>query len=223
MISVIIPALNENENLKKLIPVLLSAPFVTEIIVADGGSHDGSTGTSLRLGAKVIHSSQGRSIQMNAGAKNATGRILYFLHADTLPPVCFSQRILEAYSRKEEAGCFSLKFDHTHWLLNLSSYFTRFKPNCFHFGDQSLYVTSELFHEIEGFDEGRLIMEDQHIIRKIKKTSALYLLEGNVITSSRRYLDYGIVRTQMKFFLIYLHSFFFPASRNFTFYRWLFR
>ncbi|MFP5384834.1 MAG: TIGR04283 family arsenosugar biosynthesis glycosyltransferase [Bacteriovoracia bacterium] len=223
MISVIIPVLNERENLVRHIPLLLSAPFVEEVIIADGGSTDGSDKVAASLGVTVVSSPPGRSIQMNSGATVAKGKILYFLHADTIPPVCFSQRILEAYSRKEKAGCFSLKFDHSHWLLNLSSSVTRWKLDCFRFGDQSLFVTRELFEEIGGFDEGRLIMEDQHLIRKIKKYSEFTLLPGNVVTSSRRYLGYGVIRTQLKFFLVYLHSFFFSATRNFSFYRRLFR
>lgn len=89
LISIIIPAINEAKHLAKLIPYLKenAGPHLAEIILVDGGSKDASIDIAESAGAVVINSPlRRRSVQMNLAAKNATGDILYFLHADTFPP-----------------------------------------------------------------------------------------------------------------------------------------
>ena len=108
-VSVIIPAWNEAENLKELIPLLVEnrGDFVSEIILVDGGSIDGTAQLAARLGAKVFYSDQkSRAIQLNLGASKASGDILFFVHADTRPVKTYAEDVLTAVKIGYQAGCF---------------------------------------------------------------------------------------------------------------------
>ena len=100
-ISIIIPVLNEAENIGGLLRYLTensSSKNVSEIIIVDGGSTDRTVETVKNFtlsDVKLLSSKKGRAKQMNVGAKASTGNILYFLHADTFPPKDFDLLIIE--------------------------------------------------------------------------------------------------------------------------------
>src|SRR4051812_32886229 len=114
MISVIIPTYNEEEHIAKTILSLKEkdgGTSVTEIIVSDGGSTDNTIGEAAKAGASVIASPvKGRAAQMNYGASLAKNPVLYFIHADTLPPGNFTRDIHNAIQKNYSAGCFRLSF-----------------------------------------------------------------------------------------------------------------
>lgn len=205
MISVIVPTLNEQNNLERAFQVLNKSEWVKEIIVVDGGSDDATVEKAISFGARVISSNKGRAIQMNKGASQASYPILYFIHADTLPPVGFDTDIIRTFSRGVEAGCFRLEFDIKHWFLKLSSFFTRFSSSYFRFGDQSLFISQRLFQKNHGFDESRIILEDQDFVKRVSRESRFIVLPKRVITSARKYREHGIFRTQLKYLVICLH------------------
>ena len=154
-ISVIIPTLNEAANIKKLVTHLLKhgGKDLHEIIVSDGGSSDNTTQLAINAGAKVVLSEvKGGAVQMNLGAKHATGYILYFVHADTLPPIEFITAIQQAVLRNKKAGCFRFRFDSDKKLLAINSYLTRFNGIFSGGGDQSLYIEKGLFKELGSFE-----------------------------------------------------------------------
>ncbi len=208
MISIIIPTWNEASTIRKTIETVKQADearLVTEIIVVDGGSNDATINEAEAAGAKAINCpKKGRAAQMNCGASAAEAPILYFLHADTIPPKNFSADIREAVSKGFGSGCYRLSFDHNHWFLKANCWFTRFDINAVRFGDQSLFVTKEVFKTSGGFREDLLMMEDQEIIGRIKKCGRFTVLSRNVITSARKYLDNGPYRMQGIFFRIWL-------------------
>lgn len=208
MISIIIPTWNEASTIRKTIETVKQADearLVTEIIVVDGGSNDATINEAEAAGAKVINCpKKGRAAQMNFGASAAEAPILYFLHADTIPPKNFSADIREAVSKGFGSGCYRLSFDHNHWFLKANCWFTRFDINAVRFGDQSLFVTKEVFKTSGGFREDLLMMEDQEIIGRIKKCGRFTVLSRNVTTSARKYLDNGPYRMQGIFFRIWL-------------------
>lgn len=208
MISVIIPTYNESAFIKSTIQRLWEYDIdnlIQQIIVCDGGSTDGTVEAARAEGVEVIRcSKKGRSAQMNAGAAKATGAILYFLHADTVPPKNFSRDISMVVKQGFDAGCYRLSFNHPHWFLKASCWFTRFNVNAVRFGDQSLYVKQDLFFKAGSFCEKHVVLEDQEMVKRLKKRSRFIVMEKAVLTSARKYLENGIYKTQTIFFIIYL-------------------
>jgi len=206
-ISIIIPVKNEAPQLPVLLNFLNTVSgkeHIAEIIVSDGNSTDETVSIANFYGAKVVVSEQaGRGRQMNAGAKTATGNILYFLHADSIPPTGFVEDILDKINAGHVAGCYRLRFDDDHWFLKANAWFTRFNVNAIRFGDQSLFVTKTVFETIGGFREDLIIMEDQEIIHRIRAQGRFAVIEDYVTTSARKYKVNGIYRMQGIFFYIY--------------------
>lgn len=206
-ISIIIPTFNEEGRLNRLIPFLqeYSAGSVLEIIVADGGSSDATLDIAEKHGARTIRCKRkGRAAQMNEAARKASGSVFYFLHADTFPPKNFDKYIQRAIFQGYPSGCFRLSFDDSHPALKMYGWFTRFPLTLFRFGDQSLYVQKEHFNQIGCYDESLIVMEDQKIVRELKKEIPFKIMEASVTTSARRYKLNGEIRLQFIFVLIVL-------------------
>jgi rSAM/selenodomain-associated transferase 2 len=207
MISVIIPTLNEAESLPKLLRYLKdisSAALISEVIVSDGNSSDETIEIATSYGALVVSNEiAGRARQMNAAAKIARGKILYFLHADSIPPKHFAEQIVKTCTTSASGGCFRLRFDFPHWFLRLNAWFTRFNWNAIRFGDQSLFVLQTVFSEIGGFREDHLVLEDQEIICRIKTKGKFVVVPMYITTSARKYRKNGIYRLQFAFYYIY--------------------
>lgn len=206
-ISVIIPTYQEEDHISQTIEEVQKRHLglVSEILVVDGGSSDATVERAKQTGAEVIDSPRkGRAAQMNEGAGRATSPILYFLHADTIPPAKFDKQIKNAMNKGFKAGCFRLAFDRENWLLSTYSWFTRFDVDAFRFGDQSLFIETECFKEIDGFREDHLLMEDNEIIRRIRKHYSFALLDDEVETSSRSYERAGFLKLQLVFAIIYI-------------------
>lgn len=228
MVSIIIPTYNEEAHIKATIKRLWQYDemnLIEEIIIADGGSTDDTVDIAKTEGVKVVISpKKGRAAQMNYGAIYATGDILYFLHADTLPPEDFTNDIVTAINQGNNAGCYMLSFDHHHWFLKANCWFTRFDVDTIRFGDQSLFVTIEKFEKVGGFCEKHIVLEDQHIIKRLKKVSTFKVIKKPVITSARKYLENGIYKTQGIFFIIYfMYRLGYSQQRILTTYRKLIR
>lgn len=206
-ISVIIPAFNEANSVTETITKVRqnSNGHILEIIVVDGGSADETIEKANAAGVKTLESpKKGRAAQMNVGVKHAEGEILYFLHADTHPPTNFDTAIKKAIDQNYKAGCFQLAFDHNHFLLRSYSWFTRFDIDLFRFGDQSLFITKNAFHQLQGFREDHIVMEDQEFVRRIKQHFSFAILDKTVITSAQKYRENGIIKLQLVFTLILL-------------------
>lgn len=207
MISVIIPTYNEADQVAETINKILETKGTakTEIIIVDGNSTDDTLAIAKSLGVLTVTSTRkGRGAQMNAGAAIATGDIFYFLHADSIPPKNFAGYIQNAMNAGAKSGCFRLAFDHQHWFLKANCWFTRFNVNAVRFGDQSLFVTREVFKKSSGFREDLIVMEDQEIIHRLKRSGKFTVMNAAVTTSARKYLENGIYRMQGIFFRIWL-------------------
>jgi hypothetical protein len=140
---------------------------------------------------------------MNYGASLASAPVLYFLHADSYPPPGFWQDITKAVGQGFNSGCYQLAFDDPHPFLRFNAWFTRFDINAIRFGDQSLFVSKEVFLQAGGFREDLIVMEDQEIIGRIRKVARFKVLPGKVTTSARKYRENGYYKLQGIFFLIY--------------------
>jgi len=206
MISIIIPVYNEEDQLPELLKHLeaSSSGHISEIIVVDGGSTD-NTVAIAKDHPKVFYlpSEKGRAVQMNTGAKMANSKILYFLHADSLPPANFDSLIVEEIENSNKAGCFQMRFDKDHWWLNLMGQFTRINHISCRGGDQSLFVEKNLFSEIGGFDESYKVYEDNDIVKRLYKKKQFKVIKSWITTSARLYDKMGVWNTQRLFIEIY--------------------
>ena len=207
-ISIIIPTLNESDTISLLINHLLSNSTKTniaEIIVVDGDSSDGTQAILSNLkSVQLLHSEKGRAKQMNLGAKHATGTILYFLHADSFPPINFDQHILKKVLNGHQAGCFRMQFDNRHWWLQLAGWLTKLKWRACRGGDQSQFITKTLFSELRGFDESYMIYEDNDLINKLYARKEFVVIQEKLITSARCYNKNGVWKLQYHFWAIYV-------------------
>jgi rSAM/selenodomain-associated transferase 2 len=251
MISIIIPVLNEAETIKELLFHLIdnaSLNSISEIIVVDGGSADGtqdiiknfnivtsSTSTALSTGCFersqigldcarpdiiLLNSKKGRAKQMNLGAKYAKGNILYFLHADSFPPHRYDQLILNEVNKGNNAGCFRLQFDSNHWWLRLASCLTQFSWRACRGGDQSQFITRELFDEIGGYDESYIIYEDNILINELYARKQFVVINKKIKTSARLYKKVGVWKLQYHFWAIYVKKWFgASADEMLTYYK----
>jgi rSAM/selenodomain-associated transferase 2 len=205
-VSIIIPTYNEGPTIRALLDYLqqhTAGEPRLEIIVADGGSSDDTRQRAREQGVAVLHCPRkGRAAQMNHGARQARGELLYFLHADSFPPPDFLQDLRQAHQQGYGSGCYRLAFDHPHWFLRFSAWCTRLPLTLVRFGDQSLFVRRELFERMGGFREDLLIMEDQEMVRRLQGQAPFRLLPRAVTTSARKYLANGVYRLQGTFTLL---------------------
>ncbi len=201
-LSIIIPTLNEAQVLGRTLAQLRHNPphkRNCEVIIVDGGSTDATVSIAKKTDCKIISNARGRSRQMNAGAAQAVGEILLFLHADTLLPDNFPELIHNAISSPAvAAGAFSLAIDSPSKGLAAIAYMANLRSRLLHlpYGDQAYFVTREMFIATGGFPEIE-IMEDFVFIRKIKTRGKIIILPEYAITSARRWRNIGIVRTTL--------------------------
>ena len=207
-LSIIIPIYNEADTIANLLNYLLktaSEKNISEIIIVDGGSTDDSIKiVSTFKNITLIHSEKGRAKQMNTGSKNASGNILYFLHADSFPPKHFDKLIIDEVNKGHLAGCFKMQFDSNNWWLQLMGWFTKFPWFICRGGDQSLFVTKELFQKIGGFNESYIIYEDNIIIKKLFAATSFKVIQKPILTSARLYKKHGVWKLQYHFFMVHL-------------------
>ena len=211
-ISIIIPVLNEEEFIGDLLSHIATASDtlnIEDIVVVDGGSTDKTKEiVASYKDVKLLNSDKGRAKQMNTGAINSNGSILYFLHADALPPKNFDELILKEVSRGNRAGCFRMQFDSNHWWLRLASWLTQFNWRPCRGGDQSQFISRALFDEIGGFDESFIIYEDNILINELYKRNEFVVINKKIRTSARQYKKIGIWKLQYHFWSIYVKRWF---------------
>jgi rSAM/selenodomain-associated transferase 2 len=190
-ISVIMPALNEARELPETIR---RAAGAFEIIIADGGSDDG---TQDFKGATIIRAPLGRALQMNAGAAAATGDVFLFLHADTwLQPGSFdSIRSALAFPRVS-GGAFERRFRSNSLFLRATCGLAKFRNRAigWHLGDQAIFCRAEVFRELAGFANMRAF-EDVDFSRRLARKGRLVTLRPPVLTSARRFAEGPVKRT----------------------------
>lgn len=169
----------------------------SELIVADGGSRDRSVALAGPLADRVVVGPRGRAAQMNAGARQANGDILWFLHADSLPPPDALSLIRAALAGRERGwGRFDVRLSGrrpslrmVEFSMNLRSRLTGIAT-----GDQGIFVRRDLFERIGGYPPIAL-MEDIALSRALKRYGRPVCLRQRVLTSSRRWERDGIART----------------------------
>ncbi len=200
LISVVMPTLNERNNLPGTLAPVLAAGDGLEVIVADGGSEDGTAELARDLGLRVLNCPRGRAVQMNAGAAAAAGEYLLFLHADTLLPPGFDTLVRRTLEHPDiSAGAFRLDLDADHAGLRMIERTTWFRCRVMGlpFGDQALFVRTGDFKLIGGFPEIG-IMEDYELVRRLGSLGRVEVLDVPVLSSARRWLARGFWRTTLE-------------------------
>lgn len=175
-----------------------SVPHI-EIIVVDGGSQDQTVAIAESMGVQAIICGGGRAAQMNAGANRARGEILLFLHADTQLPQQFDRIVLEQLEDPGIiAGAFDLSIDGQGWGLRLIEIGVKWRSRGFSlpYGDQGIFLRSEVFQRIGGFAQ-LPIMEDFELMRRLKKQGKIAIAPVSVLTSARRWQKLGLLKTTL--------------------------
>lgn len=201
LLQIIIPVINEEDNLRLLLPYLLEELGDRgRIIISDGGSTDGSKQLCEALGAVFLSShKRGRGPQMNAAvAAYPEADVYYFVHADTRPPRGFVEDISAAVAAGFPIGCYRFRFDVPHPLLAINAFCTRFKALACRGGDQSLFVARSTFESLGGYQEDMLIMEDYDIIERAQQQRYPFrILPREIVVSARKYRQNSYLRVQL--------------------------
>jgi rSAM/selenodomain-associated transferase 2 len=195
-ISVILPALNEADNLRGTLESLRTDPE-SEIIVVDGGSRDDTRSIARCEGVTALSAPPGRARQQNLGAAAASGEILFFLHADTRAPRQYADLIREALKLPGvSAGAFSLAIAGDQPGLQAITAMANIRSRWLQmpYGDQGLFLPARLFTRLGGFPE-QPIMEDYVLVRRLRRHGRIITLPETVSTSGRRWRQVGIWRT----------------------------
>jgi rSAM/selenodomain-associated transferase 2 len=226
-ISVIIPTLNEAENISGLIKHLqeFGGSHLHEVIVVDGGSYDDTLEQAVAQKARVFLSEKkNRAFQMNLGANRAKGDILYFIHADALPPKTFAKDIVDCAVKGHHLGCYRLRFNSSHPMLKFNSWYTRFNGYFSGGGDQSLFILKDVFNSIGGYDESRSIMEDFDLVRRAKKKFTFCVMPKEIVVSARKYNNNSYLRVNISnLLMLTLNSLHFPNHKLAKMYRRMLR
>ena len=227
ILSVVIPVLNERQTLPATIAALRACRGIDRIIVADGGSHDG-TREWLRAqpGIVLVNSARGKGPQVNAGAAAATGSlasanvaasasgsvgspegIVLFLHADCLISQPALNELRAALADERVAGgAFLIRFSEDRprslrlvaWGINLRA---RLRSSAT--GDQGIFVRKSVFTAIGGAPDWPLF-EDVELVRRIKKAGSFIVLKSPLTISARRYIRHGVLKTALLIYLLRL-------------------
>lgn len=212
-LSIVIPLLNEADNLPKLMGHLAHLnPAPYQVILVDGGSTDNSVAIAKELieslidsspsvisgqviDWQIIESTAGRALQMNAGAELAMGDVLLCLHADTQLP---NHAIADITSAVRQAawGRFDVRLESSTWMLKVVSQMMNWRSRFSGIatGDQAIFIKKSLFEQLGGYPQQPL-MEDIELCKRLKAVGKPACLRSKVITSARRWQQYGTWRT----------------------------
>lgn len=197
-LSIVVPTLNEAGQIEHTLSALLPLRREgVEVIVVDGGSRDDTAALAVPLADRVLRSPRGRANQMNAGAAEATGQVLLFLHADTRLPERADKLLLAALTGSGRAwGRFDVRITGRPPMLWLIARMmnSRSRLTGIATGDQAMFVLRDVFAEVGGFP-AQPLMEDVELSRRLKRLSPPLCLHSTAVTSGRRWEMHGVWRT----------------------------
>ena len=191
-VSIVIPTYNEVSLIGHLLARLHDTAPGSEVIVADGGSEDGTI-DAVGERAVVIRAEKGRAIQMNAGARAATGNVLWFLHADCQPPDRAVELIRSALEDESVVG------GGFRWGLEPSTWYYEFCTRAAHlknrlrknlFGDMGIFVRTDIFNGLGGYAEIPL-MEEVEFNRRLRRKGRTVILDEVLRSSDRKLAKEG--------------------------------
>lgn len=197
-LSIIIPTLNEEQNIAATLqPLQAMRRRGHEVIVIDGGSSDTTVACATPFADVILHSQAGRARQMNVGADQARGEVLWFIHADTVVPEMCDELLLQSLQGSKAVwGRFDVRLSGRHPLLKLIATLMNLR-SCLSgiaTGDQGIFVQRQAFMALKGYPEQPL-MEDVALSARLKPLSKPLCIKTPITTSSRRWENRGILRT----------------------------
>jgi rSAM/selenodomain-associated transferase 2 len=198
-VSIIIPALNEEPNIRQAAERAWQTG-AGEVIVVDGGSHDATAEAAREAGCRVLAGRRGRGAQQNLGARAAAGDVLLFLHADCwLAPDGLAQIARALDDRRQAAGAFEQRIEADGLLFRLLERGNawRVRRRGLAYGDQGIFVRRELFDQLNGFPEVAL-MEDLLFMKRLRRVVWPLLLAGPLHVSARRWQRHGVIRQTVR-------------------------
>lgn len=199
-VGVVIPALNEARFLPGILQDLAHLRVPHEIVVADGGSHDGTLHAARQGGARVVSAPPGRGPQLNAGAAALDAAWLCFLHADVrMPEAARAQLERTVAGVRVDAAVWGLRIDATGFWPRFMEAGTvlRDRVGGLPYGDQGLLLRRELFAAVGGFPPFP-IMEDVALIRALRRRTRVARLAAALVVSPRRWQREGPYRTWIR-------------------------
>jgi len=194
MLSVVIPTLDAERHLGRCLARVAAAD---EIVVADGGSGDGTAAVAERAGARLVRAAKGRGAQLRAGAEAARGDWLLFLHADTLPGRRWREAVAaHAAAHPGRAGFFRFRLADAAWQARLVEAAVAARVRLFGlpYGDQGLLVPRALYDAAGGYRPLPL-MEDVDLVRRIGRRRLVPLGEAASTSAERWRRDGWIARS----------------------------
>jgi rSAM/selenodomain-associated transferase 2 len=220
-VSIIVPVLNEAQLIRPFLAHLRERAADAEIIVADGGSSDGTAGLARDSCDQLVVSERNRAIQMNAGARTAHGDILWFLHVDAeVPQGCLDEIARIMNDSKVAGGFFRIRLPRG-WVYRLTDSFAHYagivlRMRC---GDHGLFCRHAAFLDVGGFPEVPL-MEDVEFFRLLRQRGRVLCSRKRILASPRRYATIGRMRLTLAYGLIaMLYTFRIPPSKLASLYR----
>lgn len=197
-ISIVVPILDEADQIGRLLPELARRWPRAEVLVVDGGSGDATAQVVARhREVRWLAAAAGRARQMNAGARASAGAALLFLHADTRLPEGALEAMVQALADPRVAGGrFDVRFDSARPIMRVVAWFmnARSRLSGIATGDQAIFVRREVFEAMGGFPDIPL-MEDVEFSRRLKRRGRVACLRLRVTTSARKWEREGPIRT----------------------------
>jgi rSAM/selenodomain-associated transferase 2 len=219
--SVVVPVLNEAPRIRPFLLHLRERAPGAEIIVADGGSSDGTPDFATGFCDRLVLSEPNRALQMNAGARIARGELLWFVHADAeLPSQCLNEiaRIMD--DSNVVGGYFRIRLPRGA-LYRLTDNFAHYagillQMRC---GDHGIFCRRTVFQDIGGFPEVPL-MEDVEFFRQLQRRGRVTYSNNRILVSPRRYEAVGRARVTLTHgFIVLLYILGVPLPRLASIYK----
>lgn len=202
--SIIVPVFNEGFLIRPFLKHLRERTPGAEIIVADGGSTDGTRELAANCCDELIVTTRGRAAQMNAGARAAHGDIFWFVHVDSeVPAGCLDEIMRALGDPKVAGGYFRIRLPQTHFVYRLTDSFAHYagillRMRC---GDHGIFCRRSAFMHLRGFPEVP-IMEDAEFFRMLHRCGRVRSIEKRILANPRRYEEIGRVRLTLAYGLI---------------------
>jgi rSAM/selenodomain-associated transferase 2 len=198
-VSIIVPTLNEQAHIIATLNALQQLSGNKEILVVDGGSADATVPLARSQGATVLEAPKGRGPQMHAGTLQASGTVLWFVHADTIPPPTALNEIEKALEDEHVVGGnFGLSFDgSSRAARRLTAIYPVLRLIGLCYGDSGFFVRKSVYEQVGGF-RALALFEDLDLVRRLRSAGRFAHLPCSIVTSSRRF-------EQRNFALVWLH------------------